>query len=65
MKSLKDLTPEQCIKIASIAEPNINWKFIVSKDKWDGFDLIGDSDNENDYCKYIFQIDYQDNTHIH
>jgi len=60
MKNLKDLTPEECIKIATIAEPNVEWKFIQSENKWNGFDLIGVDDNENDICKNIFQIVYND-----
>lgn len=59
MRTLKDLTQEECIKIASIAEPNIKWKLIQSSDKWDGFDLI-EKDCENEtISKYIFQIDYR------
>ncbi len=60
MKNLKDLTKEECIKIACIAFPTINWKFIQSKEIWDGFDLIDIESNENEYpAYYIFQIDYR------
>ena len=59
MKTLKDLTQDECIKIASIAEPNVEWRFIQSSDKWDGFDLV-EKDCENEtIAKYIFQIDYR------
>jgi hypothetical protein len=58
MKNLKNLTIEECIKIASIVEP-IKWEFYKSPEKWDGFDLTGkDYVNGN---KYIFQIDYRPN----
>lgn len=59
MRTLKDLTQEECIKIASIAKPDVEWKFVQSSDKWDGFDLVEkDCENEN-IAKYIFQIDYR------
>ena len=59
MRTLKDLTQEECIKIASIANPDVEWKFVQSSSKWDGFDLVEkDCDNEN-IAKYIFQIDYR------
>jgi hypothetical protein len=58
MKNLKDLTPQECIKIASIVEPNVDWKIIQSKYVWDGFDLIEKGDDES-ISKYIFQIDYR------
>lgn len=64
MKDLKLLTSEQCIKIATFAEPEIKWKFIVSENVWNGFDLIEEDSNEND-CKYIFQICFEDDIHIH
>lgn len=58
MKNLKDLTPDECVKIATIAEPNVTWKFIESSCKWTGFDLISIDDDLNGVCHNIFQIDY-------
>lgn len=58
---LKNLTPEQCIEIASIAEPTKKWKLIQSKHIWDGFDLIEDADGiDETNSKYVFQIDFRD-----
>ena len=59
MRTIKDLTQEECIKIASIAEPNVEWKFIQSSDKWDGFDLVEKDCEHENVAKYIFQIDYR------
>ena len=59
MRTIKDLTQEECIKIASIAEPNVEWKFIQSSDKWDGFDLVEKDWEHENVAKYIFQIDYR------
>lgn len=64
MRTLKDLTQEECIKIASIAEPNVEWKFIQSSDKWDGFDLVEKDCRNEDIAKYIFQIDYRSNEEL-
>ena len=64
MRTLKDLTQNECIKIATISEPNVEWKFVQSSDKWDGFDLVeNDCENEN-IAKYIFQIDYRSNEEL-
>jgi hypothetical protein len=59
MKKLKDLTPEECVQIASIAEPDVEWKFVRSVCKWDGFDLIEKECKNENISKYIFQIDYR------
>lgn len=59
MRTLKDLTQEECIKIASIAEPDVEWKFIQSSNKWDGFDLIEKDCEQENISKYVFQIDYR------
>ena len=59
MKNLKDLTPEECIEIAKILVPEVNWNLIQSKNKWDGFDLIDENESE-ETSKVIFQIDYRD-----
>lgn len=59
MKALKDLTPAECVKIASIVEPDVEWKFIQSTSKWNGFDLV-EKDCQNPIkAKHIFQIDYR------
>ena len=58
MKILKDLTPQECIEIASIIKSDVNWKFIQSKERsWEGFDLVENTDLNNN--KYILQIDYK------
>ena len=59
MRTLKDLTQDECIKIASMTEPNVEWKFIQSSDKWDGFDLVEKDCEPENIAKYIFQIDYR------
>lgn len=59
MRTLNELTPEECVNIATIAEPNVDWKFIQSNEKWNGFDLIENSCVDEKYAKHIFQIDYQ------
>ena len=64
MRTLKDLTQDECIKIASISEPNIEWKFIQSSDKWDGFDLVEKDCENGNIAKYIFQIDYRSDEEI-
>ena len=60
MKDIKDLTPEECVQIAKIIEPNIDWKFTVPSEeyKWDGFDVVGEQDSYGIY-KNIVQIDYR------
>ena len=64
MRTLKELTQDECIKIASLAEPNVEWKYVQSSDKWDGFDLVEkDCHNEN-IAKFIFQIDYRSDEEI-
>ena len=64
MRTLKDLTQEECIKIASLGQPDVDWKFVQSSDKWNGFDLV-EQDCENDsVAKYIFQIDYRSDEEI-
>lgn len=64
MRTLKNLTPDECVKIASIIEPNVEWKFHQSDDVWNGFDLIDkNSENEN-ISRYIFQIDYRSNEEL-
>lgn len=58
MRNLKDLTQDECIEIAKIINPNVNWKFVVSEYTWDGFDLV-DAESENlRYNNNIVQIDY-------
>lgn len=61
MRTLKDLTQDECMKIASLAEPNVEWRFIQSSDKWDGFDLVEKDCEDETKSKYIFQIDYRSN----
>lgn len=59
MRTLKNLTQEECINIASLAEPNVEWKFVQSSNKWDGFDLVEKYCENEITAKYIFQIDYR------
>ena len=61
---LKSLTPQQCVKIATIAELNIVWKFIKSSNKWDEFDLIEQTCNIESEANSIFQIDYRSESSI-
>jgi hypothetical protein len=44
MKNLKDLTQEECVKIAQIINPKIDWEFYISKHRWNGFDIIEKSE---------------------
>lgn len=57
MKNIKDLTPIECEKIASIAFPEIKWKYVKSKESWDGFDLIEQGYSELT-TRFIFQINF-------
>lgn len=57
MRNLKDLTQEECIEIAKIINPDVNWKFVVSEYTWDGFDLV-DAESEIMPHKNIVQIGY-------
>jgi hypothetical protein len=61
MRTLKDLTQDECIKIASLGEPDVEWKFTQSSDQWDGFDLVEKDCGNEQIAKYIFQIDYRSN----
>ncbi len=63
MKDLKNLTEQQAIEIATISNPEVQWKVIKSKTPWNGFDLIEiDSTAENSI--YVFQIDCRDETEL-
>lgn len=64
MRTLKDLTQDECIKIASIAEPNVEWKLVQCSYKWDGFDLVEKDCEHQNIAKYIFQIDYRLNEEL-
>ena len=64
MRTLKDLTKDECVKIASIGEPNVEWKFVQSSCKWDGFDLIEKDCEDEIISKFIFQIDYRSDEEI-
>lgn len=59
IRGLKDLTPEECVKVASIAVPDIEWQFHQSTEKWDGFDLTEKHWAGKILAKYVFQIDYR------
>lgn len=56
MRKFKSLTKDECIKIASLLAPNINWEFHQSDNEWDGFDLVCGFDGA--VFEKIFQIDY-------
>lgn len=64
MRTLKDLTQDECIKIASLAEPEVEWKFIQSNNKWNGFDLVEKDCKHENVAKFIFQIDYRSDEDI-
>lgn len=55
MKYLSGLTEQQCIDIATIAVPNVKWKLVYPKNKWNGFDLI-EVDKTELTTNHIFQI---------
>lgn len=59
-EKLKNLTPEQCIHIARLEQPEIHWKYVKSKYEWQGHDLIPQSIEEGDPSP-VFQIDYREN----
>lgn len=61
MRNLKDLTRYECIEIAKIINPNVNWKFIPAK--WGGFNLV---DVESPNCDYknLVQISYNTDKNI-
>jgi len=55
---IQNLTAEQCIHIAKIAEPTIDWNFVENQpNKWDGFDLLGEKQEDGSYDG-IFQISF-------
>lgn len=54
MENLKNLTTSQCIDIARIVNPFVDWKIIIPEHKWDGIDLAGGD--------FIFQIDLREDT---
>jgi len=60
IQKLKDLTPQQCIEIASIVRQKVSWKFVEAKENYYyGFDLI--EEGVDTYkAKYVFQIDWRD-----
>ena len=64
MRTLKDLTQDECIKIASLGELDVEWKFTQSSDKWDGFDLVEKDCKDDSVAKFIFQIDYRSDEEI-
>ena len=45
MRNLKNLTPEQCVDIAKIIDPTVEWSFKKYED-WEGYDVIGKVDDE-------------------
>ena len=65
MKALKDLTTEQCVTIASMIEPGVDWVLVQSKKAWNGFDLVEkEFENDQTNAKYIFQIDYSESEYL-
>lgn len=59
MKQIKDLKPHNCVEIAKIVYPEIEWRYVVSDNKWNGHDLVGDliDSNFSEYNDY-FQIGF-------
>ena len=58
MRNLSELTPEECVKIATIAFPEVKWSVVQPENKWTGFDLVSSENGEDEIEKYIFQISY-------
>ena len=61
---LKNLTPQQCIDVAKISEPDIEWRFVSDDEQkypWSGHDLVTDSGDPELPHNNIFQIDYAEN----
>lgn len=61
-RNLSQLTVREGLHIARIADSTINWQLVTPKESWDGFDFIDLSDTEHDnedFCKFVFQIDYR------
>ena len=56
MRKLKDLTQDECIEIAKIINPDVNWEFILPDIVWNGFDLV----DKISYDKNNVQISYDD-----
>lgn len=57
--NLKNLTPEQCVEIANLAVPNLNWEYTNKYEgTWDGFDLIVNEPDEDGFFEHIFQISF-------
>lgn len=61
MKTLSKLTKEQCLHIANLINPDINWRIeYLPKDlQWNGVDIV-ESTAEQKELNYIVQIDYRD-----
>ena len=64
MRNLSNLKPDECLMIASLVEPDKDWKLVESKFSWNGFDMIYISDIDGIHTSYIFQIDYRFNTEM-
>lgn len=61
-KSLKDLTPEECVHIAKIIEPSKNWvMFYYDSHTYEGFDII--QENVSILQTSIVRIDYSKQTY--
>lgn len=60
MRNLKDLTQDECIEIAKIINPDVNWKIIIPEHTWDGFDLV-DAESNTIPHNNIVQICYNSN----
>ena len=55
-EKIKNLTKEQCVAIAKIIRPEVNWQYTVSKKcPWDGHDLINEDET------FILQLNYSSN----
>ncbi|MFW5847888.1 MAG: hypothetical protein ACOCVF_03130 [bacterium] len=63
MRTLKNLTRDECVNIATIANPEINWVFIEcpTEYEWNGFDLVDKDSEHSRFREFIFQIDYSEN----
>lgn len=68
---LSKLSPDQCIEIAKLVEPSVNWVFYQSKENpWNGFDLVDkesierlEREEEGEFLyEHIFQIDFENHS---
>jgi hypothetical protein len=62
---LESLTPDQCVEIAKLLVPDVDWVFLPCDrhPHWSGFDLVDKESEfatESPFFQHCFQIDYSD-----